>query len=93
MAILKIYRINNNGLLEMAEWLGEHYRKAVESGHGADYFGHNNMRAFAAQAEFQLEQGNPACIELKAYESVNGWAEEFEVSPAGIDTEQVEIDD
>lgn len=51
------------------------------------------LRAWAADAEFQLSEGNPARIELKARDSIHGYTQEFEVSEAGIDGEWVEIEE
>lgn len=46
------------------------------------------LRAWAKDAEFQLAEGNPATIELKSFDSVHGYTQEFTVSAAGIDSEE-----
>ena len=51
------------------------------------------LRAWAADAEFQLAEGNSATIEIKSWDTLSGHTETFAVSDAGIDTEQIEIDE
>jgi hypothetical protein len=86
-----IQNVNKTGLSEIAEFLGTRHKKAVQSGEGADYFTQPMLSAWAQQAEFQISEGNPASIELKAHESVNGYTEEFTISKAGLNAEEIEI--
>ena len=51
------------------------------------------LRAWAADAEFSLAEGNGAAIELAARDSVHGRTQTFEISAAGLDSQNVEIDE
>lgn len=71
----------------------EQIRRFLEAEHvrGADLYAPDHpmladmLAAWAQKAEFQLGEGNPARIELRAFESITGAAQEFEVSPDGLD--------
>lgn len=82
--------VNKQGLREIAEWMADHYMKAVESGLGIDYFTEDVLRAWAADAEFQMSEGNPPVIELAARRSISGRAETYTISNGGIDEEVVD---
>lgn len=88
-----IKNVNKKGLEEIAEFLGQNYKKAVNSGEGASYFSESMLQARADEAEFQLSEGNPACIELKAHDSIHGFTQEFKISEAGLDSSEIEIDE
>jgi hypothetical protein len=47
----------------------------------------------AADAEFSLSEGNGAVIELAARDSLRGVTQTFEISDAGLDSKNVEIDE
>jgi hypothetical protein len=79
--------INATGLAEIHAFLASHHKK------GGDHFTADMLRAWAADAEFQMSEGNDADIEIKSWDTVSGRTELFTVSPAGIDTEMVEIDE
>lgn len=82
-----IRTINAAGIAEIGAFLAERHVK------GTDHFTADMLRAWAADAEFQLAEGNSASIEVNSRDSVSGHAEVFTVSDAGIDTEYVEIDE
>ena len=79
--------INAAGLAEIKAFLASHHNK------GGDHFTADMLRAWAADAEFQMSQGNGADIEIKSWDALSGHTETFTVSDAGIDTEYVEIDE
>jgi hypothetical protein len=43
------------------------------------------LNAWASDAEFQMGEGNPPSIEIKAWDSMNGCTQEYTISEAGID--------
>ena len=81
-----IRTINAEGLKEIRAFLSENHKKG-------DSFTDSMIRAWAADAEFQLAEGNPASIEIKSSDSVRGYTQEFTVSDAGMNTEIVEVDE
>ena len=80
------YTVNANGLTQIHQFLAEHHKK------GGDHFDRDMLRAWAADAEFQLSEGNPASIELSSWDSVSGHTETFTISEEGLDFEEVEIE-
>ncbi len=88
------YSVNDNGLAQIAEFLKNNHKKSFDqNGESVDYFTQDMLRAWAAEAEFQLSEGNTATIFLKNHESINGCAQEFTIYPEGLDSEVIEIDD
>ena len=79
--------VNAAGLKEIHAFLAENHKL------GGDHFTPSMLRAWAADAEFQLEEGNPATIEIKSWDSVHGHTQEFTISEAGLGSEMVEIDE
>ena len=82
-----IRTINSTGLAEIAAFLADNHKL------GGDHFTSDMLLAWAADAEFQLSEGNSASIEISGRDSISGRPEVFTVSDAGIDTEYVEIDE
>ena len=83
--IMTIVRtINENGLAQIAQFLSDNIARefTLENDRAA-------LHAWAADAEYQMGEGNPACIEISAVASIHGRAQEFEISAEGIDTETV----
>ena len=70
------YRINAEGLAQIATFLRNNHRKGD--------FTISQLNAWAADAEFQLDEGNPATIEIPARHSVTGHTQTFTVSANGI---------
>jgi hypothetical protein len=81
------YTVNEQGLNEIKEFLADNHKK------GGDHFDRGMLLAWAAEAEFQLSEGNPATIEINARDSIHGCTQEFTISDAGLDAETVEIDE
>lgn len=82
-----IRTINASGIREIADFLAAHHKL------GGDHFTADMLRAWAADAEFQLAEGNTPTIEIKSWDAVSGHAETFTVSDAGVSEELVDIDD
>jgi hypothetical protein len=76
--------VNETGLREIKEFLARNHKK------GGDYFTRDMLQAWAEQAEFQMREGNPPSIEIRAYESVHGYTQEYTISDEGITTTEVE---
>ena len=81
------YTVNEHGLNEIKEFLTDNHKK------GGDHFGPDMLRAWAADAEFQLAEGNTATIEIKSRDSIHGRTQEFTISAAGLDAYTVEIEE
>lgn len=80
------YTINAAGLGEIADFLRrEHKLGRTRS------FTLPELHAWAEDAERQLDQGNPAEIELKSWESRCGHTTVYHISSAGIDATEVEV--
>lgn len=89
---IKQYTVNAIGLSQIAGWLGYNHKRAVMHGQAA-FFSEDMLRAWAADAEFQMGEGNPPSIELKACDSVTGCTQEFTLSDVCIDVTEIEIPD
>lgn len=72
--------INAAGIAEIHEFLAANHRL------GGDHFTDSMLRAWAADAEFQLAEGNPPRIEIHSADSVHGHTQEYTVSDAGVDS-------
>ena len=81
------YSINAAGLAEIHAFLAAHHKK------GGDHFDRDMLRAWAADAERKLSEGNSPTIEIKSWDSTSGHTEELTISDAGIDTEYIDRDD
>ena len=77
--------INDSGLQEIHNFLGKYHKK------GFDHFTKDMLRAWAADAEFQLSEGNQPTIEIRSFDSVTGAATEYTISDDGINSEIGEI--
>ena len=82
-----IQTVNAAGLAQIAAFLADNHKL------GGEHFSAGMLRAWAADAEFSLAEGNGAVIELAARDSVHGVTQTFEISAAGLNTEHVEIDE
>lgn len=71
--------INEAGLKEIHAFLAENHKL------GGDHFTQDMLRAWAADAEFQLGEGNPAIIEIPQWDTVSGHTETFTVSNDGLE--------
>lgn len=79
---MKIKSVNEVGLEEIRQFLVANHKLG-------DAFDRQMLCAWALDAEFQLGEGNPPSIEIKSWDSVHGYTQEFTISDAGIDTEEV----
>ena len=84
-AIIKT--VNAVGLAEIAAFLAENHKL------GGERFTPDMLRAWAADAEFSLAEGNGAVIELAARDSMRGVTQTFEISVSGLDSQAVEIEE
>ena len=84
-AIIKT--VNAVGLAEIAAFLAENHKL------GGEHFTPDMLRAWAADAEFSLAEGNGAVIELAARDSMRGVTQTFEISVSGLDSQAVEIEE
>lgn len=82
-----IQTVNAVGLAQIADFLADNHKL------GGEHFSADMLRAWAADAEFSLAEGNGAVIELAARDSLRGLTQTFEISAAGLDTKHVEIDE
>lgn len=71
--------VNAIGLEEIRAFLASNHRYGQE-------ITQDMIHAWAADAEFQLSEGNPATIEIRAQDSVTGSTQEYTISKAGLDT-------
>ena len=78
--------INDAGLAEIHAFLAAHHKL------GGAHFDRDMLRAWAADAERQLSEGNGPTIEIKSWDSTSGHTEELTISAEGIDTEYIDID-
>lgn len=81
------YIVNTNGLNQIHQFLAEHHKK------GGEHFDKDMLRAWAADAEFQLAEGNPASIEIRSWDAVSGHTETFTISAEGLDSEEIDIEE
>lgn len=80
--------INSNGIAQIADFLKVNHKKGEMISQDK-----NMLLAWAQEAEYQLEEGNPATIEIRSFDSVHGRTQEFTVSPEGIDAEKIETEE
>jgi hypothetical protein len=70
--------VNSDGINEIHGFLAQNHKS------GGDHFTPDMMRAWTAEAEFQLGEGNPASIEIRSWDSISGHTVTFTVSDAGL---------
>jgi hypothetical protein len=78
---MKHTTVNEHGLNEIKGFLADNHKK------GGDHFDRDTLLAWAAEAEFQLAEGNPATIEIDSWDSIHGRTQEFTISDSGLDAE------
>ena len=83
---IKQYRVNATGLEEIKKFLSDNNKL------GGEHFDDSMLRAWARDAEFQLSEGNPASIEIRSWDTISGHTENYTISDAGLDCEDIEID-
>ena len=77
------YTVNATGLAEIKEFLADSHKL------GGDHFTSDMLRAWAADAEFQLREGNTPSIEIKSWDALSGHTETYAITDAGLDAEIV----
>lgn len=82
MKKVSTYTVNEQGLSEIRDFLAANHKK------GADYFNRDMLLAWAADAEFQLSEGNSAIIEIRADDCIHGHTMEYRISDAGLDVHE-----
>lgn len=87
-----IRTVNAAGIEEIRAFLLANHKRA-DLYTGATKTTMDMLRAWAADAEASLSDGNDASIEIKSWDSAHGHTQTFTVSDVGIDTETVEIDE
>lgn len=76
----KAFKVNERGLREIRALLSKRHKLF----RGCLHIERSVLNAWADDAEFQLAQGNPASIEIRAYDSVSGHIEEYTITDAGL---------
>lgn len=84
---VKIRTVNENGLNQIHKFLAENHKK------GGEHFDRDMLSAWARDAEFQLGEGNPPMIEIRAFEALSDHTETFTISDEGLDCEEIEVDE
>lgn len=79
MTQFEIKTVNGRGIKEIKEFLSANHK------FGGDHFNYDMLRAWAADAEFQLNEGNDPSIEIKAWDALSGHTETYSISADGID--------
>ena len=79
--------VNSIGLREIHTFLASNHKL------GGDHFDASMLRAWSRQAEFSLSEGNDAGIGIMSFDSVSGCTQTFTISDAGLDVEEIEIDE
>lgn len=80
--------VNANGIAQIAAWLLENHKLGERISQDPAM-----LRAWAADAEFSLSEGNDAGIEIKSWDSVHGRTQTFTISTEGLDSTEIEIDE
>lgn len=79
--------INVEGIRQIAGFLFDNHKKGMMIAETPSM-----LQAWANDAEFSLENGNGAMIELLSWDSVHGRTETFTVGPAGISESAVDCE-
>lgn len=79
--------VNKTGLSEIARFISENHKS------GGQILTDSALLAYAQEAEFQISEGNTPSIELKSWNSIHVRTQEFTISDAGIDSEEIELED
>ena len=68
-----IKTVNAKGLREIGHFLACHHKRG-------DKITDEMLNEWACMAEFQLDQNNPPCIEIRSFDSLSGQTVEFTLS-------------
>lgn len=77
---MKYQIITPAGLAEISSILRQNHQSFLNEAPTAE-----QLSAWAADAEFQLGEGNRASIEIKAHNHVSGYAQDFNLSAAAVE--------
>lgn len=80
------HQVNEQGLREIENFLKENHKLGNQ-------MDRSNLIAWAMEAEWQADQGNPPCIEIKSWDSLTGRTQEFQISDKGIDILEEDVED
>lgn len=79
------FSVNAQGKKEILGFLAANHKK------GGDHFTDEMLNAWAADAEFQLNEGNDASIEIQSFDAVSGHTETYTISQAGLDSKEMKM--
>ena len=82
----KTYTVNSRGIEEIRQFLAANHKKG-------DHFTRDMLNAWAQEAEFQVCEGNPATIEIRAHNCIHGYTMEYRISDAGLDATEHDDED
>ena len=78
--------VNATGKQEILEFLVQNHKLGNK-------LNDDNINAWARDAENQLSMGNSPSIEIRSWESVYGYTQEYTVSEGGVDFQEFDIED
>ena len=78
--------VNDNGLEQIANLLGEKHKL------GKDHFTDSMLLAWAEEVDDSLADGNGACFEIRALDSVSGHTERCCITDKGLDTNEAWVE-
>lgn len=90
---LVIKTVNDKGIEQIRQWLGQHHKRAVTSGKGANYFSDSQLYSWATHVEYRMDAGDQPTLGLAHYQSLAGKNEEFTLTDDGINTLEVDEDE
>lgn len=76
---MQIARINENGLQQIADALGEHHKM------GRGHFTITMLHAWAREAEDHFNEGSGCYIQIRGMDSVSGWPVDVDITKDGYD--------
>lgn len=88
MTTTTIQSINDNGIAQIAAWLLVNHKLGKRISQDPAM-----LRAWAADAEFSLREGNDAGVEIRRWDSIHGRTQTFTVSAEGINSTEIEINE
>ncbi len=81
-----VKKVNDNGIEQIANLLGEKHKL------GKDHFTDSMLLAWAEEVDDSLADGNGACFEIRAWDSVSGHTERCCITDEGLDTNEAWVD-
>lgn len=71
--------VNEKGLQEIRGILADRHKL------GGDHFSDSEIAAWAQDVELSLTEGNGACFEIRAADTISGRTEDFSLSPESVE--------